>query len=469
MIGTVKRRRRLLSGLLLCCCCWSLGSLAEDEATVTEPETPSGPYADNVVTCEEMKADPFAVFGVGAIDLGSGHGSPVTIDFDCEGGIRSLPFVQPYLRLAEAIRSEEQSSECSGSIVYAWDRYYRFALLGAGLAPGVQSPGTGLREDWDTYFSAWSHRSPSNFRLAHEFLATEEQIRPQLQAHFKARFGFSERVADTAARQVVDIVRTRAAGSFSAPEGAEPPWWAMPPLAKAVLVAETRPDDLDAAIAKAAASERAAALKVALLEHKSREIVDALLAGWQPDEREDETPLFFALDDPGDMSALLAAGADVNHQNGFGKTALYYAIEKDDKAAVEFLLGRGADPNHEYKSAEALSEIQCSYFIVHPGRTPLMHAAQHAGTDILALLLEHGAKLDAVDGKGFGAIDYAEQNGMKSNADYLSARGARPACSRGSFKDAYCGPAAAAADVLRVQAIRWAGPRFRACAQFTAS
>jgi ankyrin repeat protein len=66
------------------------------------------------------------------------------------------------------------------------------------------------------------------------------------------------------------------------------------------------------------------------------------------------------------------------------------------------------------------------------GRTPLMEAAFNAQLDVARLLLERGAKLDARDDVGFGALHYAVLSPMHEGADapgmvrLLLERGADP-------------------------------------------
>jgi len=55
-----------------------------------------------------------------------------------------------------------------------------------------------------------------------------------------------------------------------------------------------------------------------------------------------------------------------------------------------------------------------------------MHAAQHADVAMLKLLLARGARLDALDGMGFNALDYARLGHRPANAALLAGLGLRP-------------------------------------------
>jgi ankyrin repeat protein len=70
---------------------------------------------------------------------------------------------------------------------------------------------------------------------------------------------------------------------------------------------------------------------------------------------------------------LLAAGADPNVEDEQGRTALSYAVEKDELETVRVLLANGADPN--------------------AGRMnlPLQVAAHRGSTAVVEVLLQAGA------------------------------------------------------------------------------
>nr|WRJ69867.1 ankyrin repeat domain-containing protein [Oceanusvirus sp.] len=76
---------------------------------------------------------------------------------------------------------------------------------------------------------------------------------------------------------------------------------------------------------------------------------------------------------------MLKAGADPNEEDGY-HTPLSSAVIKMNLALVTVLLRAGADPN-------ARSAL---------GVTPLMHATYDRATDIVRILHQYGADLDAV-------------------------------------------------------------------------
>ena len=119
------------------------------------------------------------------------------------------------------------------------------------------------------------------------------------------------------------------------------------------------------------------------------------------------------------MKLLLAHGADPKLTTDFGDTALtaaggigwvegvtYERSAKENLEAVRLLLDLGLDPNAANKD----------------GRTPLMAAAHKGRNDVIQLLVERGAKIDARDkgsrdtgnaasaiaGHRFQVLDYSE-------------------------------------------------------------
>lgn len=72
-------------------------------------------------------------------------------------------------------------------------------------------------------------------------------------------------------------------------------------------------------------------------------------------------------------------------------TPLCNAIVKGDLATVKKFIEYGSDVNESIN-----------------GTTPLMLAARYNKVEIIKILLEKGAKLDAKDERGFTALKYAE-------------------------------------------------------------
>lgn len=107
---------------------------------------------------------------------------------------------------------------------------------------------------------------------------------------------------------------------------------------------------------------------------------------------------------PAAFQTLMDFGLSVNHPMDKIGSPLTVAIQRQDVEMVRFLLSKGADANDEYWI---------------PNDTVLARAASLPSLAILALLLEHGAKV-----AGSKALKGAAENGRIDAATMLLARGA---------------------------------------------
>lgn len=389
-----------------------------------------GPLADADVSCDEMRRFPKQVFKYG-LDLGSGYGSSTEFDYECPDSVSSLPFMARVLGIAEAVRGQDGPSHCTGSIVYAHRRYYLYALARAGIAPTlpIENWKQEGRPSTDTYFRQWAEESPHNFQLYRAFIDARADAEQKLTRHFIRR-GLSRPQARTAAADALNIVLDRAAGSF--PSAIVK---AVPPIVEKIRQSTSSPGQVRQALSESTpeANEMMWALRVALLERRSEGTIASLVGHVKPEWLESSlTPeplLAFAIGQPAALKRLIEAGAPVDAENEFGKTALFYAIAENDHRTVLFLLEHGADVNHAYRSKRELEEwdLGCRYpSLQHARRTPLMHAAANGDPAMLDVLLKHGAERDAIDEIGFNALDYAKQSANGVTAKHLQALGLVP-------------------------------------------
>lgn len=102
-----------------------------------------------------------------------------------------------------------------------------------------------------------------------------------------------------------------------------------------------------------------------------------------------DVPLVTAMDTPGAFNLLLEAGADVNAVNGWGKSALHAAAERDNAEYIKILLERGADINIQNRE----------------GYTPLMKAIYRENLETVKLLLDNGADVNIKNNDGETVFD----------------------------------------------------------------
>jgi ankyrin repeat protein len=144
---------------------------------------------------------------------------------------------------------------------------------------------------------------------------------------------------------------------------------------------------------------------VLLLEHKVK--LDAR-------DRDANTPLHRAVrGHPGRghseahymiVVALIRAGADVNPQNSDGESPLHIAASYGLAQVVELLIGNGAEIDvgvghglQDEESSEADDEDDYREPPINSGQTPLHLAAMRGHEEVVRILLDHGAEINARD------------------------------------------------------------------------
>jgi uncharacterized protein len=142
----------------------------------------------------------------------------------------------------------------------------------------------------------------------------------------------------------------------------------------------------------------------------SRSIRQLLERGFDPNARDPkgQTALHLALRDqvPAVVEALLASPViDVDAVNAHGETPLMMAALKGELEWVRKLLARGAK-------------------VDKPGWAPLHYAATGPEPQIVALLLDRGASIEAESPNRSTPLMMASQYGTEASVDLLLARGA---------------------------------------------
>lgn len=105
-----------------------------------------------------------------------------------------------------------------------------------------------------------------------------------------------------------------------------------------------------------------------------------------------------------EIESLLEAGADVDHRNEKGATALYFAAKHGNVGAVEALLSAGADMEMPVRST---------------GLTPYLIAVKYERRDVIAVLVGAGCDRTARDARGRNAAEIVRAYGLDLKEDEL--------------------------------------------------
>jgi len=117
------------------------------------------------------------------------------------------------------------------------------------------------------------------------------------------------------------------------------------------------------------------------------------------------------------IEPALKAGLPIDGFDTLDQTPLIAAVSQNQLACVKELVARGANVD--------LAD--------HAGWTPLIHAAYFgSGNEILSVLLDRGAKLNAQNNRGLTALYLASAAGHEPQVQLLLAHGADPAIASSS-------------------------------------
>lgn len=374
------------------------------------------PYDDNHISCEEMASNPAMVFRED-VDLGSGFGSPNDVDFGCPKSLANLGFLKPLLDLAYNIREASWSvGGCTGTMRYAAGRHYSLELARLGYFPQSRPHNPGQSRG-EKYFEEWGFQSLYNRAIYLDYLKLRNSARPQLADWYAENASIDYDTASKYADKALITISNWAFGGHSSQWEPEP----LVPYTESVLQGDQ--SAFVEALGSASKAQKLNSLRRLLASKPEISLVRAVLVN-TPDVLQtgrSESPLSLAVKEPAILALMLQSGFDPNHQNEFGKTPLYYAIDFNQPKAVQLLLDSGANVNHGYQEGDP-NDVTWRWgctSIEHWQRTPLMHAAQHADIAMLKLLLEAGADINSRDSLGKTAVDYAKDNDRPENMAFL--------------------------------------------------
>ena len=354
--------------------------------------------------------------------------------FYCDGSLLNLKEVKELFDASVAVRSESQS--CVGEGVYRENlNKFRWILLKASFAPDIYAKELEKPEAAEAqkdaqmeYFRYWANESLFNFLKYKKFSEAYKNAQTPL-VKFYEGLGLDTASAAYYATSVVNEFL-----SFSVGKNVNK---AKILTQEQKMMAQKMSFDELANLLYSknfTTAELTELLNIALLNDKNKEMIAEIIRRGADINLGDETPLFFALKNIENVKLLLKSRADVNHKNFFGKSALFYAVQFDDRALCELLLKSGANANESYidentkmnmiNFGQAQVEDTCG--LEHTNRSVFMHAAAHATPEILKLLIDSGADMNATDDAGFNALDYAMKEQNEKTIKFLENLGLRP-------------------------------------------
>ena len=354
--------------------------------------------------------------------------------FYCDGSLLNLKEVKELFDASVAVRSESQS--CVGEGVYRENlNKFRWILLKASFAPDIYAKelekpevAEAQKDAQMEYFRYWANESLFNFLKYKKFSEAYKNAQTPL-VKFYEGLGLDTASAAYYATSVVNEFL-----SFSVGKNVNK---AKILTQEQKMMAQKMSFDELANLLYSknfTTAELTELLNIALLNDKSKEMIAEIIRRGADINLGDETPLFFALKNIENVKLLLKNRADVNHKNFFGKSALFYAVQFDDRALCELLLKSGANANESYidentkmnmiNFGQAQVEDTCG--LEHTNRSVFMHAAAHATPEILKLLIDSGADINATDDAGFNALDYAMKEQNEKTIKFLENLGLRP-------------------------------------------
>lgn len=290
---------------------------------------------------------------------------------------------------------------------YAW--YDALVRPWDSVGPSYRPSPVALR----SFIAQWGFDSLSQFRLARDFESGQRAALPALARYYERSFGVSNsRQAASAAVDNIVAASFVVRGTYGSNLN-----YSDTTLEKEAATLRRQVDDFVKGRSTGVPDRNV--LRSALLIGISPAAVEAFIKAGTALGGEKrlgtmglEPMLFYALEHPDEVRALLDGGADINEGNDFGKTALMYAAHYDLADIVTLLLDRKADVTKRTNAQNAPDTL-----LQFDGRTALMYAAENASERVIRALIEAGSDTCAVDTGNRDIWSYVQRSRRLSNED----------------------------------------------------
>jgi uncharacterized protein len=338
--------------------------------------------------------------------------------------VTQVPATSRLVSVLETIAGNSENPRCLGTMQYGVVRTQMVARI---MVVVDAAPHTGARErdrasasdglSYHANLALWAMQGLWEKRRYADLRRAVAQARPALAADYARRFHLDAaragRLADDHVQRMIDIYTGQSARS--SPVGSYSLCLSTADLDGylAGKVPDKKCPDTEFADPAPEATLRRL-LGLAIVNDYPTQVVRRLIAGGarldppglevNGEHESRESLLMLAAARADVIDALLAAGADPNRRNEFGKTALMYAVQECNLPGVRRLIRSGADVN----AATTVGE-EC--LVVQPGgRTALMYAAWQGTPAIVRALLDAHADARPADSQGKTAADYVDAN-----------------------------------------------------------
>lgn len=357
------------------------------------------PLDDMYIEEIEMEVFPHLVFEK-EIDLGSGWGSPTDVDFYGDKSLVKLLYDLGVDESVEDIRSDGSSFH-SGTIIFAQRRYYLFYLLNLSYYPeNAPFEMYHSREEVENWLLKWSFESIYNRKMYLKFKEDLTYANEEILEFYKNTYSESDALKYT--QKAIDTLLERAGGTFSAYYKEE--YTSFSPLLESIIMGKSNEEIVENG-KKVERLQLIEGVKAAILTNKSYDLVKKLL---EIDTSIIDEIFHIALDND-KLTKKLLEDFDLNleYENAFGKTAIFYAVQYNNLEVVKLLVEEGANINKQYKHTD---DIDWEYDIHRGERSVFMHAVMHSDIEILNYLVEKGIDYKLLDQNGQSGKDYTNES-----------------------------------------------------------